>query len=260
MSSLKFNVQHKEHRERAQPANRRKWGLLEKHKDYVLRARDFHSKEAKLKILREKASLRNPDEFYFAMHNARTNGKGSKLGNKETSQILSADQMKLLRSQDDGYLTTLLQQESKAIERLKQRLAFTNGDWLSESGQHDHDTSDLEHSDSYDDDGKISGPRKSLAKRKNNSVSPKILKFADSTEHASEIAQTSEGNLTKASFAPSNERVAKLLKQHEQRKIQIESVLREAQLQRQLLTKGPKRKIIKNDGSIVYKWAPRRKR
>lgn len=52
---------------------RRKYGLLEKKKDYVLRARDFHRKEKALKSLKRKAEERNPDEFYFAMENAATN-------------------------------------------------------------------------------------------------------------------------------------------------------------------------------------------
>lgn len=53
-------------------AARKKFGLLEKKKDYVLRARDFHKKEDTLKRLQVKAAERNPDEFYFAMENART--------------------------------------------------------------------------------------------------------------------------------------------------------------------------------------------
>lgn len=59
-------------RERSQPANRSKLGLLEKHKDYVQRARDFHSKEDRIQRLREKASLRNKDEFYFGMIRSNT--------------------------------------------------------------------------------------------------------------------------------------------------------------------------------------------
>jgi len=53
---------------------RRKYGLLEKKKDYVLRAKDFHRKEKTIKSLRKKAEERNPDEFYFAMEKARTKG------------------------------------------------------------------------------------------------------------------------------------------------------------------------------------------
>jgi U3 small nucleolar RNA-associated protein 11 len=46
--------------------HRRKLGLLEKKKDYVQRARDFHKKEKALLTLQAKAEQRNPDEFYFA--------------------------------------------------------------------------------------------------------------------------------------------------------------------------------------------------
>jgi hypothetical protein len=47
-------------------------GLLEKHKDYVLRARDYHRKQDRLTKLKRKAAFRNPDEFYFAMHSSKT--------------------------------------------------------------------------------------------------------------------------------------------------------------------------------------------
>lgn len=53
-------------------ANRKKLGLLEKHKDYVERARDYHRKEDALNVLRNKARDRNPDEFYFKMVNTET--------------------------------------------------------------------------------------------------------------------------------------------------------------------------------------------
>ncbi len=49
-------------------------GLLEKHKDYILRARDFQRKQGALKQLRHKAAARNPDEFYFAMQQSKTKG------------------------------------------------------------------------------------------------------------------------------------------------------------------------------------------
>lgn len=52
--------------------DRQKYGLLEKKKDYLERARDFHKKERTIQKLKVKASERNPDEFYFAMENAKT--------------------------------------------------------------------------------------------------------------------------------------------------------------------------------------------
>jgi U3 small nucleolar RNA-associated protein 11 len=72
MSSLRNAVQRRNHKERGQPHYRQKYGLLEKHKDYALRSKDYHSKQERLKALREKAYFRNPDEFYFKMINSKT--------------------------------------------------------------------------------------------------------------------------------------------------------------------------------------------
>ncbi|KAH7665023.1 Small-subunit processome Utp11 protein [Dioscorea alata] len=71
MSSLRNAISRRAHKERAQPHNRKKFGILEKHKDYVVRAKSFHQKEETLKKLREKAAFKNPDEFSFAMINSR---------------------------------------------------------------------------------------------------------------------------------------------------------------------------------------------
>jgi U3 small nucleolar RNA-associated protein 11 len=71
-SSLRNSLYRRTHKERSQPARRARLGLLEKHKDYILRARDYHSKQDRIKRLRQKAADRNKDEFYFAMTKERT--------------------------------------------------------------------------------------------------------------------------------------------------------------------------------------------
>lgn len=72
MSSLKNSLHRKSHKERSQLSHRTRLGILEKHKDYVLRARDYHSKQDRINRLREKAATRNKDEFYFSMTRERT--------------------------------------------------------------------------------------------------------------------------------------------------------------------------------------------
>ena len=67
-------VKQRTYRERSQPAARHKLGLLEKRKDYKLRAADYHRKQDELQRLREKAALRNPDEFYFGMVHSQVKG------------------------------------------------------------------------------------------------------------------------------------------------------------------------------------------
>ena len=76
MSSLKNSLYRRSHKERSQLSHRTRLGILEKHKDYVLRARDYHSKQDRLNRLREKAATRNKDEFYFSMSRERTEVRG----------------------------------------------------------------------------------------------------------------------------------------------------------------------------------------
>lgn len=114
-------VQRRNHKERAQPIEREKWGLLEKRKDYKLRAADHRQKKAKLKILSQKARDRNPDEFSFKMMSSQVDKQGRKVidrGNK----ALSVEVVKLLKTQDAGYIRTMLQMTRKEREELEQKL------------------------------------------------------------------------------------------------------------------------------------------
>lgn len=72
MSSLRNSLHRRNHKERSQLSHRQRFGILEKHKDYVLRARDYHSKQDRIKRLRQKAAEKNKDEFYFGMNRQRT--------------------------------------------------------------------------------------------------------------------------------------------------------------------------------------------
>lgn len=99
------------HRERAQPLNRQKLGLLEKHKDYVHRARDYKSKKDRIKKLREKAAFRNKDEFYWGMVKGQTKG-GVAIADRG-NESLSTDMVRLLKSQDVGYVKVQIAQDEK---------------------------------------------------------------------------------------------------------------------------------------------------
>ena len=74
-SSLRNSIHRRNHKERAQLAHRKKLGILEKHKDYVKRARDYHSKQDRLTRLKQKAAERNKDEFYFSMIKEKTKAR-----------------------------------------------------------------------------------------------------------------------------------------------------------------------------------------
>lgn len=135
-------VARRPHRERAQPGNREKWGILEKHKDYSLRAQDYNLKKKKLSQLSEKARERNPDEFAFGMlsqgkaglgkHKASAKGDGT----SPAGVPLSHDAVKLLKTQDAGYLRTVAAKGRREIERLKEEVGLDAVTLSSKGGKH----------------------------------------------------------------------------------------------------------------------------
>jgi len=114
------------HRERPQPASRRKMGFLEKKKDYKKRALDHQRKEAKMKSLRKKAKERNPDEFYYKMVN--THLEDGEHIEEEKPPEYSEDQLKMMTIQDERYLNYKRQVERKKIEKLKASLHMIDAD------------------------------------------------------------------------------------------------------------------------------------
>ncbi|XP_059631927.1 probable U3 small nucleolar RNA-associated protein 11 [Cornus florida] len=120
MSSLRNAVSRRAHKERAQPHSRKKFGILEKHKDYVERAQAYHKKEEALRKLKEKASFRNPDEFYFKMIKTKTVDGIHKL--ESQANKYTQEELMLMKTQDIGYILQKVQSEKKKIEKLKAML------------------------------------------------------------------------------------------------------------------------------------------
>ncbi|KAG1749777.1 u3 small nucleolar RNA-associated protein 11 [Suillus paluster] len=159
-SSLRNSLHRRNHKERSQLAHRSKFGILEKHKDYVQRARDYHSKQDRLTRLRQKASDRNKDEFYFGMNKERT-VEGVHV--KDRGNVsMPMDMVKLLKTQDEGYVRTTRANGLKAcslfdqlipwqkIEKIKSQLTTLanlitpQDDNLEDDGEDALDETDLE--------------------------------------------------------------------------------------------------------------------
>lgn len=165
-------IQRRSHRERAQPLERKRLGLLEKHKDYSLRAKDWNKKKATLQNLREKAAERNEDEFSYKMI-TRRQGPGTALsrGTDEKrdrhwtgavdgdrgGRALPTDAVRLLKTQDMGYLRTVRSVVVKEVAKLEERAAMAKAfvgdvDWEQEEqeggGNDDDDLSDFSDFDS----------------------------------------------------------------------------------------------------------------
>uniref|UniRef100_A0A3P9NH87 U3 small nucleolar RNA-associated protein 11 n=1 Tax=Poecilia reticulata TaxID=8081 RepID=A0A3P9NH87_POERE len=122
MSSFRkaLKSRQRNHHERSQPGFRRTMGLLEKKKDYKLRADDYHKKQNTLAALRKKALEKNPDEFYFNMISSKLEDGVHVM--KKTEEEVTEEQKKVMRTQDMRYVEMKRVAEAKKIERLKGEL------------------------------------------------------------------------------------------------------------------------------------------
>ncbi|KAK2046814.1 U3 small nucleolar RNA-associated protein 11 [Colletotrichum somersetense] len=150
MSSMRNAVQRRSHRERAQPLERQRFGLLEKHKDYSLRAKDYNKKKAQIKSLRQKAAERNEDEFYFGMLSRNSMGSRVKDGRKWSGTVagdrgnkaMDMETVRLLKTQDVGYVRTMRNVISKEVKRLEEQIVLVGGIEAASHNDDDADDSD----------------------------------------------------------------------------------------------------------------------
>ena len=174
------SVQRRSHRERAQPLERERLGLLEKKKDYQKRAKDYNKKKAVLKSLRQKAADRNEDEFYFGMMSRKGPGASITRGKAFTGKVdgdrgnaaMDVDTVRLLKTQDLGYIRTMRNVAAKELRALEERFVLAGG--TEQAGD--------EGDDSDDDMGvSTSQPQK-----------PKRIVFFDGTEEREQALEQAE--------------------------------------------------------------------
>ncbi|KAI1424871.1 small-subunit processome [Xylaria sp. FL1777] len=137
MSSLRNTVNRRVHRERDQLQDRKnRYGLLEKHKDYRLRAQDHNRKKAQLKSLRKKAEDRNEDEFYFGMLSRKGPATALSSGSKKWdgtvagdrgNKVLDTNVVRLLKTQDMGYIRSVRNVAMKEVRSLEERVTALGG-------------------------------------------------------------------------------------------------------------------------------------
>ncbi|KAG9254847.1 small-subunit processome [Emericellopsis atlantica] len=167
MSSMRNAVQRRPHRERAQPLERRRLGLLEKHKDYSKRAKDYNEKKKQLKNLRQKASERNEDEFYFGMLSRQGPGLRLKEGKKWTGNVkgdrgnktLDQETVRSLKTQDLAYVRTMRNVAAKEVKRLEEQLVLSRG-----YGRYDEDDEKEGADDDDDSEFDFGAPQKKARK------------------------------------------------------------------------------------------------
>ncbi|CAG8505086.1 7800_t:CDS:2 [Dentiscutata heterogama] len=264
MSSLRNAVHRRNHKERAQPRSRQRYGLLEKHKDYVLRSRDYHAKQSRLKNMREKAYFRNPDEFYFKMINSKTK-EGVHI--IERNSAFSGDMIKLLKSQDLNYVKTQCDLGNKKIEKIQNELHFIDSDLIQNDMEVDEE----------------------LSKEKNELKQPQHIIFFDSKKEAKKFNPTKYFDTlpelinrkfnrpriktleSDSIMIPDDEELQilhknKLLKYQDlkariKRQNQLEKAEQELQTQKNLMGKGRRVKIgVDANGLSIYRWKNDRKK
>ncbi|OMJ07851.1 putative U3 small nucleolar RNA-associated protein 11 [Smittium culicis] len=259
----------RDHKERSQLVSRKKYGLLEKHKDYVLRARNYHAKKEHLDHLKEKARTKNQDEFYFAMEKNQTNDKGVHVTSRNS--VLDAEVVQLLKSQDANYIQTQITINKNKIDRLKQSLAVdTRLDSgvnlnaepvkkklklrtrsgkpiidLNPTPKHMVFVDNSTKFATFDPSEHFDTPAPLLARKYNRVKNEKIDEVAENLPSAEVLHKmnTNRGQL------------AKELANRSQRQLLLERALRELCLQKELSKKGTSKKIGKDAlGLPVYKW------
>ncbi|XP_051148843.1 probable U3 small nucleolar RNA-associated protein 11 [Andrographis paniculata] len=230
MSSLRNAIPRKAHKERAQPHSRRKYGLLEKHKDYVQRARAYQQKQQTLQKLKEKAAFRNPDEFYFKMIKTKTVGGVHRLQGE--SNKYTPEEIMLMKTQDIGYIMQKLQSEKKKIEKLSGMLHSLNNP---SSSNHVYFAEDREEA--------------------------REIRAQVSSKHGETPKFESLPKAIKKKTAASYRE----LEARKSRVKDLEKIYGEMTMQKELRKKGKKRKlgqdeIITPTSGPVYKWRQERKR
>ncbi|GAY56328.1 putative U3 small nucleolar RNA-associated protein 11 [Citrus sinensis] len=229
MSSLRNAIPRRAHKERAQPQSRKKFGLLEKHKDYVVRAKAYHKKEETIRRLKEKAAFRNPDEFYLKMIKTKIVDGVHRL--ESEANKYTQEELILMKTQDIGYILQKLQSERNKIEKLTTMLHSLDSNL---SSRHVYYAEDREETKEIK---YISGRKATLPV------------FDDIPDHIK--------RKTAASYRE--------LEGRKKRVQELEKLFMDMSLQKELQKKGRKRKLHEEEivcpsSKPAYKWRSERKR
>ncbi|OBA16963.1 U3 small nucleolar RNA-associated protein 11 [Metschnikowia bicuspidata var. bicuspidata NRRL YB-4993] len=246
MAKLVHNVQKKQHKERSQTSDRARFGLLEKKKDYKLRANDHHRKQAALKVLKQKAAQYNPDEYYHAMTKKRTDQHGV-LVRDRGNENLSTGQMKLLKSQDVNYVRTMRLNESQKADKLRKSLDFQA------QGKHTVFV-DTEHDAELFDAARFFNTDESMLERRENRMR------VDQLETNEKVLRQDLDADERADLEKEKLRRFKLLKERMTREKQLREVEQKLEITRELMKNGNRKKLVDDDGNVVFKWKNERKK
>jgi len=155
-----------------------------------------------LKSLRQKAADRNEDEFYFGMMSRKGPGSSllrgkafdGKVAGDRGNKAMDVDTVRLLKTQDLGYLRTMRNVAAKEVRELEERFILAGGGDLVDDEDSDEDEDDFDDFDGFDDDDDIN--TKTGSKRKSSgggsSRPAKKIVFCDDVEERKQALRRSE--------------------------------------------------------------------
>lgn len=276
------------HKERAQPASRKKFGLLEKHKDYVERAKDYKKKQSHLTKLRRKALDRNPDEFYFKMNTSQVRNGIHHINNDKNARVDNSV-ISMLKTQDLGYITTKKSADDSKIRKLKENLHLIGEQKVKHHKVFVSSEEELEDFDAathFNTVPELVGRSFNRPKLVTPSAENGLVTEGSASNEAmidprclatslADQVRRAKGKAHKASKGdPAVPAAYRELRERVKRSKNLKSTIEKLALQRNLTnSKGTKRKIVLEDGSagstdksgkaskgekVVYKWKKQR--
>ncbi|KAH3665842.1 hypothetical protein OGAPHI_004030 [Ogataea philodendri] len=257
MVKLVHNVQKKQHRERSQPQSRARMGLLEKKKDYRLRAADYHKKQAQLKVLKSKVKSRNEDEYYHSMTRKKTDKDGILISDRG-NESLSNDEVLLLKTQDSNYFTVATQKESRKIEK-----EMNTMDSFKSRGSHtvfvesEEQMEQFDPAEYFDTDASLLGKRENRLRR---SQLKGVSEADDGVFDGPVVPELESGGLARHKMELKKMKRLRLLEQRMERAEKLRKLQSKVELQKHLMKKGEKKKVQTKEGKTVFKWKNVRKR
>jgi len=262
MSSLRNVVKRRTYKERSQPKRREHLGLLEKHRDYAERARNYEGKQKRLKAMREKAAARNPEEFYFGMVHERTKGGVHKASTGQ--RPLPMRTARALKAQDHAYLQHKGGKEAKRADRLRGAL---HGLGERPPDSHTIFVQDEAQAEAFDPAAHF-GTAPELADRTFNRPRTEMLARADVVVPRAVREALGDDDEELAKWAGRVARHKELAyEEYAQRSQRRDALAREAgrlAQERALFGKGAKKRrvVTVEDGTkkVVHKWKKERKR
>ncbi|KAE8891848.1 hypothetical protein PF005_g3595 [Phytophthora fragariae] len=250
MSSLRNVVKRREHKERGQLRERRKLGLLEKHKDYVKRARDYNQKQQRLQTLKLKAAQRNPDEFYQRMVDGRTEG-GVHVSTHNHMKQVDSEALRSLKTQDLAYLHMKRAVDLRKAEKLNRGLHFVDAP---KGNKHTVFVADDQQLDAFDA-ARHFDTAPELVDRAFNRLRTKDLQTAELSDLAANPKQKHKMQVEKdAMYREIRDRLTRANK--------IGRMSAKLDLERKVQAKGRKRKVkaAENGMPAVYRWKQQRQK